>query len=667
MAISDFVPFVIPMLHSSRLKAGLWQRPNGCSDPYNHKTETRLQRQKVRLQKSLKPLHGNTFILPILCEVIFIEILKELNIPHYQCLFEADKEIAELANYWNCAVLSEDSDFYIYPLTHGYIPLSSISFIKYWYQDILNENLVFYPFKANIFRQKLLLSEYPGLKLELLPLLAAINGNDYSHDDYTSFLENIGFNYKLNDKRYQSRIKCVLLWLSNFKTIDSALENVLSHFELNLKIKSQICTSIEIYHLSNESLVSCFFSHKAITIIKCEYPDVFKYNCLQKFYHMNDNIQYNCTNCHVLNPEFIKLVKERLFDQNDINFGSNSHKVLLYLQNEFHEVNYNYQLLNLLFKRTLHLSTQVENYHDESSYNISQDIRKLVYIIFLGKILQPSTNAKSNLSLSIYEYKRKLGNMFFDDIEVKPYGNFLNSSAPINNQMTLPEDLFTFIIFKSFGIDHDAFNIISQDFKLFLISLKYFHATSCQKYDPTNTSAAPFNLECHTFPSSSHIFITIALILMLLPPLLKSTQCLTRYSKEEIKNFHEQQAKFMSKYKQIHKFTINSQRCKSMDMELIHGIAQWQTCLYALYLLNQISNFAFNSHSTLIPFLAFINSSQIYNLAKQFKNLNYTNKNLLNDDRNVPNPVLGFLRTELFKADNEIYKFFTNLLRCIVI
>ena len=37
---------------------------------------------------------------------------------------EADSEIAPLAAAWNCAVLGNDSDFFIFDIEGGYIPLS---------------------------------------------------------------------------------------------------------------------------------------------------------------------------------------------------------------------------------------------------------------------------------------------------------------------------------------------------------------------------------------------------------------------------------------------------------------------------------------------------------------------------------------------------------------
>ena len=37
---------------------------------------------------------------------------------------EADSEIASLAAAWDCAVLSNDSDFFIFDIKGGYIPLS---------------------------------------------------------------------------------------------------------------------------------------------------------------------------------------------------------------------------------------------------------------------------------------------------------------------------------------------------------------------------------------------------------------------------------------------------------------------------------------------------------------------------------------------------------------
>ncbi|WAR18474.1 ASTE1-like protein, partial [Mya arenaria] len=47
-------------------------------------------------------------VWPILCEETFCHVLRELQIPHVKCPYEADREIAVLANMWKCPI--EDMD-----------------------------------------------------------------------------------------------------------------------------------------------------------------------------------------------------------------------------------------------------------------------------------------------------------------------------------------------------------------------------------------------------------------------------------------------------------------------------------------------------------------------------------------------------------------------------
>ncbi|CAI9734191.1 Hypothetical predicted protein [Octopus vulgaris] len=42
--------------------------------------------------------------------------------------FEADSQIMLLANQWNCPVLSNDCDFYIYDVTGGFIMSDSVDY-----------------------------------------------------------------------------------------------------------------------------------------------------------------------------------------------------------------------------------------------------------------------------------------------------------------------------------------------------------------------------------------------------------------------------------------------------------------------------------------------------------------------------------------------------------
>ena len=87
---------------------------------------------------------------------------------------EADEEIASLANGWKCPVIGEDSDFFIFDLKGGYIPLKKI--------DLGSE-----PPRAQSFRIERL-ANHLGISRELLPLVASVLGNDFVSDDVHQIL-----------------------------------------------------------------------------------------------------------------------------------------------------------------------------------------------------------------------------------------------------------------------------------------------------------------------------------------------------------------------------------------------------------------------------------------------------------------------------------------------
>jgi hypothetical protein len=100
---------------------------DGARDPNEGKS---LKRAKDRL-RSINANSGNLQqILPICSYRILIDLLNEHKIKYYQCNFEADYEIAVLANcLFKCPILSNDSDYYIYKLDFGYIPIDKLDFV----------------------------------------------------------------------------------------------------------------------------------------------------------------------------------------------------------------------------------------------------------------------------------------------------------------------------------------------------------------------------------------------------------------------------------------------------------------------------------------------------------------------------------------------------------
>ncbi|KAH8020062.1 hypothetical protein HPB51_023945 [Rhipicephalus microplus] len=102
---------------------------DGGHDVSNRKlktTQRRLQERLATAKAIAKTGAPNLKILPILAHEVFKDVVRELGIQVFQCSFEADEEIAAIANYYGCPVASQDSDFYIFNLVGGFIRLDSI-------------------------------------------------------------------------------------------------------------------------------------------------------------------------------------------------------------------------------------------------------------------------------------------------------------------------------------------------------------------------------------------------------------------------------------------------------------------------------------------------------------------------------------------------------------
>ena len=88
------------------------------------------------------------------------------------CLFvadgDADIDIASLAIHRRCPVLSNDSDFYIFPLQYGYIPYS-----KFQWSDPRNDKIY-----AELYFYDLFCEQFGICDSSLLAVIPAIVGND---------------------------------------------------------------------------------------------------------------------------------------------------------------------------------------------------------------------------------------------------------------------------------------------------------------------------------------------------------------------------------------------------------------------------------------------------------------------------------------------------------
>ena len=62
-------------------------------------------------------------VLPLLGRMVFIDALREAGVTYLIADEEADAEIVAVANFYQCPVLADDSDFYMFNIKEGYFPL----------------------------------------------------------------------------------------------------------------------------------------------------------------------------------------------------------------------------------------------------------------------------------------------------------------------------------------------------------------------------------------------------------------------------------------------------------------------------------------------------------------------------------------------------------------
>lgn len=155
-----------------------------------------------------------------------------------QCVGDADSVIASLSNHFGAPVISLDSDFFIFDLSAGYLPFDSFE----WKTVTVGGSI-----RARLYVVANLLSFFPGIKRECLPLFACVMGNDFVRSNHfgTFFMS-----LKLPEKSKRLRVNekhrrmlGFLAWLED-KTVDEAVDLILSHIKKENRDKvAQVITA----------------------------------------------------------------------------------------------------------------------------------------------------------------------------------------------------------------------------------------------------------------------------------------------------------------------------------------------------------------------------------------------------------------------------------------
>lgn len=204
---------------------------DGGYEQDDKKFQTILRRVQQRLEMALLLAKGQRGrVMPILAYDTFSAVLREIKVPFAVCDFEADKEIGILANQFDCPVLSYDSDFYILPLSAGFIPFDSVNFTL---QEGRREDDSLYQYlPARRYHVDNFVKFFPSLGREVLPLIATLLGNDYVdirifYSFYSSVRSQEG-KTQFRIPKTHTKMQKVISWLESLESYDEGIQKIMS-------------------------------------------------------------------------------------------------------------------------------------------------------------------------------------------------------------------------------------------------------------------------------------------------------------------------------------------------------------------------------------------------------------------------------------------------------
>ncbi|KAG7318055.1 hypothetical protein KOW79_019090 [Hemibagrus wyckioides] len=235
---------------------------DGGDDVSGKKFETLKTRCQERIKRANALSRGRSGErLPILTKNVFKQILHKLGIPFIQCLAEADWEVAALASEWNCPVLSSDSDFYIFNIKSGFLPIQHFQWRKVVHKPAAQKFI-----SAKWFGFKNLCAAFNRMNKYNLSLFAVILGNDYTKLDKSAFPKFSKFSTRPGGT---AKVDGVLVWLSQFPGPKEAIAALLSPLGKNKKsssIRKAINQGMAEYRLGPSSIGQFFMSGEPQTV-----------------------------------------------------------------------------------------------------------------------------------------------------------------------------------------------------------------------------------------------------------------------------------------------------------------------------------------------------------------------------------------------------------------
>ncbi|CAH3015216.1 unnamed protein product [Porites evermanni] len=394
---------------------------DGADDPSDKKLETLQERaiQNIEAADALaKSADDPKFLLPPLTKDVCLQALRDLGIQFAVCDSEADAEVASLAQSLNCPVLGNDSDFFIFDVKAGYIPLSFFD----WKADQLT---------ASIFHRSKLASHF-GIRAELIPLLASLAGNDYvKRHALVAFYRALTGSQRTNHfSRSEERFAKIANKLSELPDScnqQEALESVLQMIssEDRCKLKQAVQLSLQEYNIKKSNLFDYFTTGAVCSSLRTR----------------------------------------------------NGHEIKQWVLERFRSGLFSTKFMNSLTSGKCLLRVQVENCQEISANRSSLRLRQFVYGILND--IEEGTNEPGNLP-SVQEWDRAPLPLLppmplrteLNQFNVAPYQENVVPGISHIPYLETTETL-NFLLFALYSADTPEIEALPQDMKLFAASLRY--------------------------------------------------------------------------------------------------------------------------------------------------------------------------------------------------
>ena len=143
----------------------------------NRKLSTTKFRFEQKLEVMARKTSRSESVLPLFAKSVFVDALRDLGLNFYVANGEADQYVVSLANFFCCPVLGKDSDFFIFNIEGGYIPICGDS-----------GSLVDLGGKVKLFMYKDFDSQFCRSDHDLRLYLPVFLGNDYQDGHSSSTL-----------------------------------------------------------------------------------------------------------------------------------------------------------------------------------------------------------------------------------------------------------------------------------------------------------------------------------------------------------------------------------------------------------------------------------------------------------------------------------------------